>query len=57
MPVCLIWNTLALCYVLDISQKREKEGRKWLYVILSSLIMLVAWVIYIGVWISLTGGV
>jgi len=57
MPVCLIWNTFALSYALDISGKREKEGRKWLYVILSALIMLVAWLIYIGVWISLTGGV
>ena len=54
MPICLIWNSVALIYARDENGKGEKEGRKWLYIILSALFMLVAWVAYIGVWITFT---
>jgi hypothetical protein len=55
MPICFICNIVALISARDENGKGEKEGGKWLYIILSAFAMLIAWFAYIGVWITFTG--
>ena len=44
MPICFICNVVALISARDENGKGEKEGRKWLYIISSALIMIIAWI-------------
>ncbi len=48
MPICFICNVVALISARDENGKGEKEGRKWLYIILSALIMTIAWFLGLG---------
>lgn len=57
MPICFSMNFSELTYARGENGKGKKEAAKWLYVILSALIMLVAWIIYGALWVSITGGV
>lgn len=43
IPVCFGCNVIALISSRYINGKSEKEGRKWLYIILSAVAMSVAW--------------
>lgn len=48
MPICFICNAVALISARDENGKGEKEGRKWLYIILSALVMITAWFFGLG---------
>ena len=48
MPICFICNAVALISARDENGKGEKEGRKWLYIILSALVMIAAWFFGLG---------
>lgn len=43
MPICFCCNVIALISSRYKNGKSEKEGRKWLYIILSAVAMSVAW--------------
>ncbi len=43
IPVCFGCNVIALISSRYINGKSEKEGGKWLYIILSAVVMSVAW--------------
>lgn len=43
IPICFCCNVIALISSRYINGKSEKEGRKWLYIILSAMAMSVAW--------------
>ena len=48
MPVCFICNIVALISARDENGKGEKEGIKWLYIILSALAISIAWLFGVG---------
>jgi hypothetical protein len=48
MPVCFICNIVALISARDENGKGEKEGIKWLYIILSALAISIAWLFGLG---------
>ena len=48
MPICFCCNVIALISSRYINGKSEKEGRKWLYIILSALVMIAAWFFGLG---------
>jgi hypothetical protein len=43
IPICFCCNVIALISSRYKNGKSEKEGGKWLYIILSAVVMSVAW--------------